>query len=99
MLMSDEAARPHLRLANAAVAYVRYLGKFFWPTKMIYLYTLPTRVPIAHSAGAGIVLAVITAAAGKPRRPAPAPLPGRALVLLCPASPHRPLQPGAAAAG
>jgi len=32
-----------IRLGNAAVSYVRYIGKFFWPTNLAILYLHPLR--------------------------------------------------------
>src|SRR6185312_9467870 len=48
------------RLANAAVAYVTYLAKAFWPVNLALLY--PIRIPSAGEAIAAlIVLTAISA--------------------------------------
>ncbi len=33
------------RLANAAIAYVKYVWKTFWPTGLAIIYPFPTRIP------------------------------------------------------
>ncbi len=46
----DVVLGPTIRLANALVAYVRYLGKLVWPRDMAYLYphpNLPSGTPLA----------------------------------------------------
>ena len=51
-----------LRLANAAVGYVRYLGKTFWPASFSVFYPHPgTALPMWQSAGAVLLLLLITA--------------------------------------
>ena len=35
------------RLANAALAYVRYLGKAFWPVDLAVIYPFPDQLPVA----------------------------------------------------
>ena len=63
------------RLANAAVSYVRYLGKSFWPSDLVVLYPhpyLPGGQPWAvwQVAGALALLIAISAALFRLRRPA-----------------------------
>lgn len=58
------------RLANAAVAYVKYLGKMFWPTDMAVIYPF-TAVSTAAMLGALALLAAITAIAWSLRKRAP----------------------------
>jgi protein O-mannosyl-transferase len=49
------------RLANAMVAYVRYLGKMFWPAHLAVLYPHPGyTLPIWQALLAGLALAVLT---------------------------------------
>ena len=48
------------RLANALNAYVRYLGKTFWPTDLAVLYPLPQTVPLLHSVGSAILLLLVS---------------------------------------
>jgi tetratricopeptide (TPR) repeat protein len=52
----------HLRLGNAVVAYVRYIGKTFWPTRMVALYPHPGRfLPVWQMVASGALLLAITA--------------------------------------
>jgi tetratricopeptide (TPR) repeat protein len=60
------------RIANALVAYVAYLGKFFWPVNLAVLYPHPeTDLPAGEIAAAALLLAVVTAlaAAWRCKRP------------------------------
>ncbi len=54
---------PLLRLETAVVAYVRYLGKAFWPSNLVALYPHPTRLYPAWQVGAAAVLLIIITAA------------------------------------
>src|ERR1700688_4843684 len=50
-----------LRFETAAVSYVRYLGKAFWPSKLVALYPHPTELyPAWQVAGALLLLIVIS---------------------------------------
>jgi tetratricopeptide (TPR) repeat protein len=49
------------RLANAAVSYVRYLGKTSWPVNLCAMYLHPGHWPAGTVAAAGLFLAVVTA--------------------------------------
>ncbi len=58
--MAAPASIPLLaRLANAAIAYVRYIGKTFWPSKLAIIYPFPTR--ISPSAALLCVLLLVAA--------------------------------------
>jgi len=57
------------RFANAAVAYVTYLAKFFWPVNLSVFYAHPGRYPLWQPLAAGLVLAVVTVAVLRSRRP------------------------------
>ncbi len=48
------------RWPNALIAYVRYLGKIFWPQGLNALYPLPPPWPAWQVAGAALVLLAIT---------------------------------------
>ena len=49
------------RLGNAAVAYLRYVGLFFWPRDLAVLHPHPgTSLPVAQVAGALALLAAAT---------------------------------------
>jgi tetratricopeptide (TPR) repeat protein len=60
---SAEAMPVSLRLANAVVSYARYLGKTAWPVDLCAIYPHPGRWPADSVAGAGLLLAAITALA------------------------------------
>ncbi len=47
-----------LRLETAVVSYVRYLGKAFWPTKLVGLYPHPSKLYPAWQVGAALILLV-----------------------------------------
>ncbi len=48
------------RWANALVAYLRYLGKFFWPTNLAVFYPHPQQWPVGPVlAAAGLLLAIL----------------------------------------
>jgi Flp pilus assembly protein TadD len=52
-----------MRIANAVVAYAKYLGKTIWPTDLVVLYPLPVDFPpVWQIAGACVLLIVITVA-------------------------------------
>ncbi len=57
------------RLANAVVAYVRYLGKLAWPADLAVFYPFNPELPTLAVAGAGLGLLAITGfALGNARR-------------------------------
>jgi tetratricopeptide (TPR) repeat protein len=58
------------RLANAAVAYVKYLGKLVWPADMAVVYPM-TEVSTGAALGALALLGAISAAAWTLRKRAP----------------------------
>ena len=50
-----------LRLETAVIAYVRYLGKAFWPANLVALYPHPTKLfPVWQAAAAATLLLLIT---------------------------------------
>ena len=49
-----------LRIANALVSYVSYIGKMFWPSHLAVFYPYPQTLPWWIIAGAGLFLAGIT---------------------------------------
>ena len=49
-----------VRLANASVACVTYLGQMIWPVNLTAFYPYPEKIPVWESAGAGAVLIAIT---------------------------------------
>jgi tetratricopeptide (TPR) repeat protein len=48
------------RLANAALAYARYVAKFFWPGDLAIVYSHPRHWPLALALAAMLVLVVWT---------------------------------------
>jgi tetratricopeptide (TPR) repeat protein len=48
-----------LRLETAVISYVRYLGKAFWPSKLVALYPHPTKLYPAWQVGAAAVLLLL----------------------------------------
>jgi protein O-mannosyl-transferase len=52
-----------LRFENAFLAYLRYLGKTVWPTKLAVLYPLSSHLPILAVVGAVVLFLLICAAA------------------------------------
>jgi Flp pilus assembly protein TadD len=48
------------RLGNAVVAYVRYLGKLFWPSHLCVAYPHPDQWPGLIIAGCALLLLIIT---------------------------------------
>jgi hypothetical protein len=58
------------RLANAPVAYLRYLGRMCWPTDLAVFYPYP-HLSRWEPVAALLLLAAVTAAAVRLRRPAP----------------------------
>jgi len=60
-----------LRVANAPVAYVKYLVSLAWPVDLAALYPYPSSIPIWQSAGAAVLLAAITIGAWRQIRQRP----------------------------
>lgn len=53
-----------LRLGNAVIAYARYIGKAFWPSKLAALYPFPRHgVPTWEVAAAALLIVAISCAA------------------------------------
>ena len=50
-----------VRFANGVVAYVRYIGKLFWPTRLAALYPYPARVPLWEVIACSGILLMLTA--------------------------------------
>ena len=49
-----------VRLANASVACMTYLGQMIWPMNLAAFYPFPGKIPVWESAGAAAVLIAIT---------------------------------------
>jgi len=50
----------HVRIANALVSYVDYIGKMLWPHNLAVLYPYPKSIVLWKITGAGFLLTVIT---------------------------------------
>ena len=50
-----------LRIENAIVSYVKYVGKIIWPTNLSVYYPFPAAIPIWQVLSAAVVLIVISA--------------------------------------
>lgn len=57
------------RLINAAVAYVRYLGKALWPSRLAAFYPYTEHVPVWQIVASVVLLALITGTALLRRSP------------------------------
>ena len=57
-----------LRVENALLAYLKYLGKLFWPRDLAVFYPFPASVPLWQAIGALLVLFLITTAVLRLRR-------------------------------
>jgi len=60
-----------IRIANALVSYVTYIGKMFWPSHLAIFYPHSGTVPMWESAGAGLLLVVLTVLSFKALRSRP----------------------------
>lgn len=60
-----------LRLENALISYVRYLGKILYPVDLAVFYPMPPRFPLWQVAGAALVLAGISFWVWRERRRRP----------------------------
>ena len=49
-----------IRIANALVSYVKYIGKMIWPQHLAVLYPYPGEFSIGQTAGAGLLLAGVS---------------------------------------
>jgi len=52
-----------LRLANALLAYVRYLGMTLWPRDLVFFYPYPAQILVWQVAAAALLLAGVSAVA------------------------------------
>ena len=66
----DQLALP-LRLANAVTTYVAYIGKMFWPTKLVFFYPHPIAHPTYEVILCGLALVVISGGVWRLRRRSP----------------------------
>ena len=59
------------RVQNAAVSYVRYLGKMVWPEGLSALYPFPNELPLWQVGGALMILSLLSVLVIGRRRPQP----------------------------
>jgi hypothetical protein len=59
-VLSGEAVPWSLRIENAVVSYLRYLGKIIWPDSLTVLYPLPRMIPVWHAIGALLMVSLIS---------------------------------------
>ena len=59
-LYSPEIVPMSLRISNAIVSTLKYLGKLFWPHGLALNYPYPSMIPWWQVIGAGLVLILIT---------------------------------------
>jgi tetratricopeptide (TPR) repeat protein len=52
----------HIRIANATVSYVSYIGKMIWPHHLAVFYPYPEAIELWKVAGAGVLLGIISVA-------------------------------------
>ena len=50
----------NVRIANALLSYATYLGKAFWPHKLVILYPYPDTIPVWHLAVSAVLLGFIS---------------------------------------
>jgi protein O-mannosyl-transferase len=60
-----------LRVQNALVSYVAYLGKMVWPTRLTAFYPYPASLPAWSVAGSALLLIVVSVAAWRAARSVP----------------------------
>jgi tetratricopeptide (TPR) repeat protein len=58
--VSQVLAPVKLRIANALVSYVNYIGKMIWPAKLAVYYPYPNAVPTFKATGALLLLVCIS---------------------------------------
>lgn len=61
-VISMDVVSMKLRLENALVSYVHYLGKMIWPWNLTIYYPYPQSIPLAQVLSAGAVIIAVTGA-------------------------------------
>ena len=61
-IKSLNATPPLLRIENALVAYVTYIGKTLWPRDLAVLYPIPPSFPLWQVIGSLLILLLVSAA-------------------------------------
>jgi tetratricopeptide (TPR) repeat protein len=57
---SIKAVSPGVRIANAFVSYIIYIGKTIWPNNLAFFYPHPRSWPIWQALGAALLLIAVT---------------------------------------
>jgi len=70
-IKSFQQASFPVRAGNIPLAYITYVGKTLWPSRLCAFYPLPGHAPMLAAAGSAFALAVITALAVRWRREYP----------------------------
>lgn len=60
-LLSLEQTSMGHRIANAAISYTVYIRRHFWPSDLAAFYSMPERFPVWETAGAALVIIVLSA--------------------------------------
>jgi tetratricopeptide (TPR) repeat protein len=60
-----------LRIGNALVSYIAYIGKLFWPLELSVYYPYPKDIPLWQPAGASLILMGVTWVVWRLRRERP----------------------------
>ncbi len=59
-ILSTDLVPIKLRIANAVVSYLAYIGKLIWPQNLAVFYPYPQQIPIELAVGAGLSLLSIS---------------------------------------
>jgi tetratricopeptide (TPR) repeat protein len=60
IVLSGESKPISLRIANAVVSYVKYLGTVFWPWDLAFIYPYPRTLPTLQIIGSVFILICLT---------------------------------------
>lgn len=71
VVVSTESVPMGLRIANALVSYVCYIGKMIWPHNLAVYYPPPVVVPMWQAAGAALFLVFVSVLAIRASRQRP----------------------------
>lgn len=63
-VISSNLISTKLRVANALVSYVNYIGKLIWPRNLTIYYPFPASLPMWEVIGAGVFICAVTILAG-----------------------------------
>ena len=60
IVISAESVPMKLRIANALISYVSYIGKFFWPKNLAVFYPYPSTLPVWQVVAASSLLLAVS---------------------------------------